>query len=231
MLSKKDLKVALFTAFCIFLNLSGSYFARYFSLPLWLDSFGTVISAYIFGPVCGSIVGVTMNLIGSDFPSFSYMYAFTSVAIAVVVGIAARRKWFETLYGTVSASLIVTGFSVAISVAISWIFADGMTFNLWGDGVIRYLEEQGMPRFLSSVIGQFYIDFLDKVIAVFLPYIGIKIWKNRKKFLRLVIIEKSKIKQKRAQSKSASSNPIKCVPILFATLFFCIFKSDCGISA
>lgn len=220
MLSKKDLKVALFTAFCIFLNLSGSYFARYFSLPLWLDSFGTVISAYIFGPVCGSIVGVTMNLIGSDFPSFSYMYAITSVAIAVVVGIAARRKWFETLYGTVSASLIVTGFSVAISVAISWIFADGMTFNLWGDGVIRYLEEQGMPRFLSSVIGQFYIDFLDKVIAVFLPYIGIKIWKKRKKFLQLVIIVKSKIWQKRAQSKSASSNPIKCAPILFATLFF-----------
>lgn len=220
MVTKRDLKIVLFASFCILLNLSGKHLAHYFSLPLWLDCFGTVISAYIHGPVCGSIVGVTVNIISNDFPPVSYLYSLISIAIAVIVSMVARRNWFESLYGTVSASIIVTNVSVVISVAISWIFADGMTYNLWGDGVIRYFNEQGMPKFLSSVIGEFYIDFLDKVIAVFLPYVGIKIWKNRNIFLRPLIFIKEKIRQKFAPADSTSAKSVKCLSVLFAALIF-----------
>lgn len=96
MLSKKDVKIALFVIACILLNLAGKQCARFFQLPLWLDSFGTVFSAYLLGPVSGAIVGVTMNLAYSNFSPFSYMYGLTSIAIGVSVGIAARRKLFDS---------------------------------------------------------------------------------------------------------------------------------------
>ena len=79
-----------------------------------------------------------------------------------------------------SVTLLVTALSVSFSVAISWIFKNGMTNNLWGDGVIRYLEEQGLPPFPSALIGQFYIDFLDKVITLSALYFLAKLWRKRK---------------------------------------------------
>ena len=183
MLSKKDVKTVFFIIVCILLNLCGKHFASSFQLPLWLDSFGTVIAAYMFGPISGAIVGVTMNLVYSDFSPLSYMYSLTSIAIALTVGITARKKFFTSFFGTMSATILVTAFSVIISVCISWLFKKGMTGNIWGDGVIEYLEEQGVPRFPSAVIGQFYLDFLDKVISLSALYLFLKIWRRRVKIL------------------------------------------------
>ena len=59
----KTINIGLFVALCILLNYAGRTLAQRLSLPLWLDSFGTVLCAYVGGPVCGAIVGATGNLI------------------------------------------------------------------------------------------------------------------------------------------------------------------------
>ncbi len=184
MASKKDFKVILFVIFCIFLNLAGKIFAASLQLPLWLDSLGTVLMAYALGPLCGAIVGVTMNVLYSWSNPISYVYSLTSLAIALVVGQTARKKWFETLFGTMTASIFVTIASVVISVPLSWIFSSGMTGNVWGDGVIRFVREFGVNIVISSIIGQFYIDFLDKVVTLVLLYGLIKIWRHRRKIIK-----------------------------------------------
>ncbi len=181
MLSKKDLKTILFAFSCITLNLAGKFFADAFKLPLWLDSLGTVLAAYKFGSLSGSIVGVTMNVVYSISDPISYIYSITSIAISIVVGVTARQKWFDSLFRTMSASVLVTVFSIVFSVPLNWIYSKGMTGNIWGDGVIKYLEEQGFPVFLSAVAGQFYIDFFDKVVTLLLLYLILKIWHNREK--------------------------------------------------
>lgn len=184
MLSKKDLKTILFVIFCIFLNMAGKVFAAVLHLPLWLDSVGTVLMAYVFGPVCGAVVGVTMNILYSWSNPISYAYSITSIAIAVIVGIAARKKWFESLFGTMTVSIFVTFASVMISVPLSWIFYDGMTGNIWGDGVIHFVCEFGLNIVISTFVGQFYIDFLDKVVTMLLLFSFIKIWRYRQKLLK-----------------------------------------------
>ena len=120
------------------------------------------------------------------------MYSLTSIAIGMTVGIAARKKHLDSFFGTMSVTLLVTIFSVAISVAINWIFKNGMTNNIWGDGIIRYLEEQGLPPFPSAVIGQFYLDFLDKVITLSALYLLIKLWRKRRKLIwKLIYFKRS----------------------------------------
>ncbi len=181
MLLKKDCSTVAFVVFCIFLNFIGKYAAVNLHLPLWLDSVGTVSASYILGGLCGSIVGITVNVIYAGFSPLSYIYSITSVAIAFTVSYSARKKWFHSFYGTMCASVIVIVFSVFFSVAMSCIFSDGMTNNVWGDGVINYLSEQKVPHFICIIAGQFYIDFLDKVISLLILYFARKIWHKRRK--------------------------------------------------
>ncbi|MBQ7159436.1 MAG: HD domain-containing protein [Treponema sp.] len=181
-MKKNTFVIGLFVILCLTLNLVGKTFADALQLPLWLDSLGTVIVAYAFGPICGSIVGVTTNLVYSVSDPVSAVYSITSVAIGVIVGLTARRRWFETVFGTMTASVLVTLVAVVVSVSVSLVRTEGMTGNLWGDGVIGLLHEEGMPFWMCAVIGEFYIDFLDKVITLFFLFFVIKIYRNRKFF-------------------------------------------------
>ncbi len=60
---KNGVRIFLITAICILINYLGKIIAVNMELPLWLDSIGTAICAYIYGPVCGAIVGVSVNVV------------------------------------------------------------------------------------------------------------------------------------------------------------------------
>ena len=47
---------------CLFLNWGGDQLATRWNWPVWLDSVGTVLAAYLLGPWCGAVVGATFNL-------------------------------------------------------------------------------------------------------------------------------------------------------------------------
>ncbi len=62
---KRWYTIMLFVAACLAVNCAGKFMALGLQLPLWLDSFGTVLAAYVLGPVCGAMVGMTGNIIYS----------------------------------------------------------------------------------------------------------------------------------------------------------------------
>ena len=160
------LKTAVFFAMCILMNVGGKYLSNLFELPVWLDSFGTALTAYGFGPVCGAVVGLAGNVIYGMSDGISYIYGITSIVIGIVIGISGKKRRFDTLLGTMTASMLVTISSIAVSVPLNLIFYEGMTGNIWGDGVIGFLGDHDIPGVLSAVIGEFYVDFLDKVITL-----------------------------------------------------------------
>ena len=166
---------ALFICLCLALNYGGRTLAAHFSLPLWLDSFGTVLCAYVAGPVCGSIVGVTLNLLYGMTSPLAAIYGLTSVTLAIVVGLAAKKKKLETLFGTMTASSAASLAAIVISIPLNLLFHGGSTGNIWGDGVIDYLREIGCPYLLACGIGQFYIDFMDKTLTLLILYLALKL--------------------------------------------------------
>ncbi len=149
--------------------------AKGIDAPLWLDSFGTVLCAYAGGPVCGAIVGMSSNLIYGTMYQMSFIYALTGAALGVIVGIGARRGQFKTLFGTMAVAAVSAIVAAAISVPLNIIFYGGNTGNLWGDGVIGYLRELGAPLVLCQVMGQFYLDFMDKVLTLVLFFLALRI--------------------------------------------------------
>lgn len=165
---------------CMIVNFGGKVLSESQELPLWLDSLGTIASAYALGPVCGAAVGLSVNVIYGLLYSETYMvYGIVSVAIGLIAGVCARRKWFDSMFGAMSTGFIITIVSVAISVPCNYVFFDGRVTNTWGNGVIVMLESIGVNRFLCHVTGEFYVDFLDKVLICAVVFMFIR-------FVRLI---------------------------------------------
>ncbi len=179
----KTWQIAFFTAICVCMNIGGKLISSWLELPLWADSFGTALSAYMGGPLCGVLVGVTGNLSYCVINRISAVYSLTSIALGIIIGIGARRNWFDRFYGFMKAATLAVFTGLIVSVPINIIFADGLTGNKWGDAVIGYLLDKEWPLPICSVLGQLALEFADKVltIAAVALVLLIKRWNDKQK--------------------------------------------------
>ena len=179
----KTWKIVLFIAVCVLLNVGGRLLSVWLQLPLWADSFGTALCAYIAGPVCGAMVGLTGNLAYAVVSRLSAAYSLTSIALGLIVGVAARKRWFDQFYGFMKAASLAVIVALAVSVPLNLLFAGGSTGNIWGDGVIGYLQEKDWPDFVCCIMGQLAIEFADKVLTIAAVYLVILIrrWQRGQK--------------------------------------------------
>ncbi len=188
MSTRKSYKIISFIFIMIMINFWGKIIAHAYSLPVWMDSVGTVFAAYVCDPFCGAVVGLAGNLMYGIWEPVSIFYGITNIIIGISVGYCARKKMFESLFGTLSASVLVTLFSVAISTPINLITNNGMTGNVWGDGVVSYLLENDVSQIPASLIGEFYMDFLDKVTAMIILYLTIKLVRFRRRKMNALLL-------------------------------------------
>ena len=175
---RKTISVIVLVLLCLFANFAGHAIADYFQAPLWMDSLGTVCSAYILGTVCGMMVGVTGNLISTMLFGASWIYMLTSICLALLVGYFSRRKSLDTALGTMTVGVLCAAVSSIISIPLNFIFFDGMTGNIWGDGVIHLLSEWKWPSVLCKILGAFYLEFYDKVLTLFIVFLAIRIFRK-----------------------------------------------------
>ncbi|MCR4791285.1 MAG: HD domain-containing protein [Lachnospiraceae bacterium] len=167
----KTWQIMLFIILCVCLNLGGKLFAVKLELPLWADSFGTALCAYVAGPVCGAIVGLTGNLAYSAVNHLSAAYSITSIALGIIVGIARQKNWFDRFYGFMKAASWAMVTALVVSVPIDLVASAGYTGNKWGDGIVDYLSDKNWPIVLCCLLGQLAIEFADKVLTIAFLYI------------------------------------------------------------
>ena len=172
---KKNWQIILFVAICVCLNVGGRLLAVAMEWPLWADSFGTALCAYVAGPFCGAMVGLTGNLAYSIINHNSAAYSLTSIALGIIVGLATQKKWFDHFYGFMKAASLTMLTSLVVSVPLNLILTDGYTGNKWGNGVIDYLLDKQWAPFICYVLGQLAIEFVDKVITIAAVYVTILI--------------------------------------------------------
>lgn len=170
MKDKEVWKICLFVVVCILINYIGKMEAEKMNLPLWLDFIGTGLSAYFLGPICGAIIGATGNIIYGASNAASYAYIFTGAAIGITMGLCMKKGLMSSFFGAFTSSMIVAAVSTAISAPLNCLFFGGYTENIWGNGVFDMLRFYGVPVFVSSAVGEFCVDFLDKGLSVLLIY-------------------------------------------------------------
>ncbi len=177
-MKEKTGHVITIVAFAILANVFGKVLADQFQWPLWLDSFGTAFCAYLLGPFPGAVVGASGNIMYSLFMHSSEVYAIVNALIGITVGIMAKKGKLQTFFGAMSVCSLVTVITVAISVPLNVLLYGGATGNLWGDSVIEYMQERHIPTWLTYVIGEFYLDFLDKVITLLTLFVCVRARKS-----------------------------------------------------
>ncbi len=184
----KTWKIILFTAICVSLNVCGKLVSVWLEFPLWADSFGTALCAYIGGPVCGALVGLTGNLAYCVINRLSAVYSITSVALGLIIGIGAQRGWFDRFYGFMKSATLAMLTALVVSVPVDLIFDNGFTGNKWGNAVVEYLLDKEWSPVLCCIMGQLSLEFADKVLTVAAVYVVIQLRKwykarNREKAL------------------------------------------------
>ena len=179
----QKIQIILFSLFCLAVNIGGKYLAEKLKLPLWLDCFGTLLEAYVLGPFAGAMTGAATNIIYGFIDPVAFAYSITSICIGAVFGFYARNGWMKNLFKTMSLSVLITAICVVLSAILNEIFYDGMTNNYWGDGIIEMLKYWGVRHGVCTVVGEFYVDFTDKVITMGLLFLFVKLYRRIKVYL------------------------------------------------
>ena len=219
----KNYQIILLTIFCILINFFGRIVAEEFRLPLWLDSFGTFLMAYVFGPFCGAFVGAAGNITFRFLQPTALAYSITSICIALVAGYFAKKGWMKSLFRTMSLSVMVTGVCVVISSILNALFYHGMTGNLWGDGIIEMLHNMGIAKPVCCVMGEFYVDFVDKVITLGILFYVIKFYRLIKsKLPRFLVLQDDEAKNE-IKTEAVDLKSFKAVITLFVISAFMLF--------
>jgi len=101
----------------------------------------------------------------------SFVYALTSVAIGLTVGIMAYKGRINNLWRAVVVGLVVALVAAVVSTPLNVIFWGGQTGNVWGDALYAYLIAHGVPVWLSSFLDELVVDLPDKVATVIIAFL------------------------------------------------------------
>ena len=81
-MKQKGFSIRIFTLqilVCLFLNWAGERIVSALNLPLWFDSVGTVLAAWVMGPWCGAVIGATSGLLMYILYRIPWYYALISI--------------------------------------------------------------------------------------------------------------------------------------------------------
>lgn len=173
--------IILFTIIAILINLLGRNLASELHLPIWCDSIGTLFMAYVAGPVCGGIVGCVSNIIYGIYVDQQTIYCIVGAFLGVMVGFLARKKMLESRFYVMTLGMVLAVFSTLLSFIINLVFYGGEIGNVWGDQMMLMCNDVGIPRIISCFIGQFYVEFLDKLISVEIIYLLLRCFRGLRK--------------------------------------------------
>ena len=192
----------------LFLNWAGDQLVSRLNWPVWLDSVGTVLAAYLLGPWSGAVVGATSNLLAHMLYGIPWYYALISVLIALITGFAARRKRLDSMLGTLTTGAILAFATAVAAYPINLILNNGETGNIWGNAVMGFLGEAGIPVWISLLIGELYVEMLDKLLILIVLFVITKLIRT---------IRSRRAVKAPAEEEEGASGAVKAMALLIAS--------------
>lgn len=158
-------------ALAIVINIVGSYIALVLHLPIYLDSMGTIMTAILLGPFYGLFPGVLSALVtGMTSDIYAFYYMPVGIVLGVMTGFVFQKNKSNKLFVK----------SFCISVPASLISAC-ITANVFGGitssgstMLVQLLAKTPVGLTLSCLIVQFFTDYFDRLLSLWLVFSVIK---------------------------------------------------------
>ena len=170
--NKKTLKIIVM-AFAVVINIVGAFIAATCKLPIFLDTIGTFLSAFLFGPAGGILTGLATSLInGLTFDPYSLYFMPVQLIIGFTAGMCYKKGLFRGRYLFLGIITVTIMGSIVSSFISAYVFG-GITSS-GSSFIVMYLKESGINIVTSVFSTQIIFDLIDKAIAVVLVLASIK---------------------------------------------------------
>ena len=91
------------------INISGRFLVTVLGLPVFLDTIGTILVAFLAGPWVAGVTGLLTNLvIGVTLEATSIPFGLSNAAVGIVAGLLAARGWLKTTPGLILVAVALT---------------------------------------------------------------------------------------------------------------------------
>ena len=162
-----------FCGVCVAMNIVLGIITSALGIPLYLDTLGTVLTAALFGPVPGIIVGALSNIItGLIYSVRDIPFALVNMAVGLVVGLVAK-EWKFSLATAAITGLALSFICPAIGTPIGIYVYGGLQGNI-SDVVVTGLVKAGQSIFAASFLTKVGSNLIDKVGTCIIAVLLIK---------------------------------------------------------
>lgn len=146
-------KIIVFLAATIAINIVLNRLVKSFGSSLYLDSVGTMLAAILGGNFPGVIVGYLTNIINLTADHTNLYYASISVLIAVVTYAFAKKGFFDKIWRAL--------ITIPVLAFIGGVLGSVLTYYIFGSDV--------------NVWNNFLLDVIDKAITVVVVFAVVKL--------------------------------------------------------
>ena len=149
----------------VVINIVGAFIATTLKLPIFIDTIGTFLSAFLFGPVGGMLTGMVTSLInGLTFDPYSLYFIPVQAIIGLMAGICYKKNLFKGKFLILGIIITTVMGSIVASLISAFVFggitSSGTSF------IVMYLKEAGVNIVTSVFSTQILFDLIDKGITV-----------------------------------------------------------------
>lgn len=171
---KIDIKKLVFVALAVAINIVGSKLALFLSLPIFLDSIGTMLAGIALGPVAGGLTALVGGLVNGVLGDIYSIYFSPS---GIIMGVLAGLLFYNKKKDIVSVlwkCLIVILPASAVSACIETFLFGGITSAVATTFIIQALAQTGLKLLSRAFLVQAVTDYIDKLIAILLVVAAMK---------------------------------------------------------
>ncbi|MBO4901384.1 MAG: HD domain-containing protein [Lachnospiraceae bacterium] len=150
----------------VLLNVLLSWLVYDFSMPLYLDTAGTIVVSVIAGPFPGIVVAVATNVLCSLYNDNAIYYAILNVLIAIVTSEFVRRKKQNDVGAYALYFAIIAFIGGVMGGAIQWGLFGRPQFSSISEASDAFAEATGIAKFAGFLLLNFFLNLVDKVVSV-----------------------------------------------------------------
>ena len=154
-------------ALCIAMNMVGSWIGLMVKLPVYLDSIGTVMAGFAFGPLFGILAGVITALVNTISDPVALYFMPTQIIVGFTAGyfkFLKREDFLSKFYLTPAMSI-----PAAISSALIATYLFGTVTTAGSSYIVQALRAIIDISDFVIVLGvQIITDYLDKLLSIIL---------------------------------------------------------------
>ncbi|WP_195989070.1 ECF transporter S component [Clostridium sp. D53t1_180928_C8] len=174
-MKKNNTKKLVLISLCVSINVIGALIAVALKLPIFLDTIGTFIVAFLFGPLSGVATGVLSYLITTlTFDPYAFYFIPSQVVVGLLAGFFYKKGAFRkrTIIPFITLTIAICSAFVA---ALASAFVFGGITSSGNSIIVMYLNSLGFGLVPSVFVTQILTEFIDKMIIVLLVFNAIRV--------------------------------------------------------